>query len=133
MRDLRRATIWLGLIGSVSLLSLAARAEDGVQAVAPDPLRPALVDAVEPSFHDVAMDRTQAENAAPVPDIALPEPAPVTITAADLTPADGLGIPLPDAAPVATLTQSDWIRIAVEKRLADDAAMRELRLDKRDR
>jgi murein L,D-transpeptidase YcbB/YkuD len=134
MRGLRKTTIWLGLIGSVSLLSLAVRADDGVQGVAPDRFQPVLMEeAAEPSFHDVAIDRAPAQNnAARLEDIPLPEPSPVTITAGDLKSADGLDIPLPDPA-VMALTPSDWLRVAVEKRLADDAAMRELRLDRRDR
>jgi L,D-transpeptidase YcbB len=133
MRGLRKTTIWVGLIGSVSLLSLAVRADDGAQDVASDRFQPVLMEeAAEPSFHDVAIDRAPAQNAARMEDIPLPEPSPVTITAGDLKPAGGSDIPLPDPA-VMALTPSDWLRIAVEKRLADDAAMRELRLDRRDR
>ena len=133
MRGLRKTTIWLGLIGSVSLLSLAVQADEGVQGAASDRLQPVLMEeAAEPSFHDVAIDRAPAQNAARTDNIPLPEPAPVTITAGDLKPADGLDIPLPDPA-VMALTPSDWLRVAVEKRLADDAAMRDLRLDRRDR
>ena len=133
MRGLRKTTIWLGLIGSVSLLSPAVRADDGVRGVAPDRLQPVLMGgAAEPSFHDVAIDQAPVQDAARTDHIPLPEPSPVTITAGDLRPADGLDIPLPDPA-VMALTPSDWLRVAVEKRLADDAAMRELRLDRRDR
>ncbi|MCB5177269.1 L,D-transpeptidase family protein [Microvirga lenta] len=113
MRNLRKTSLWLGLIGSVSLLPLPALAEDSRSPAA------------EPSFHDVAAPR----------DIAMPEPepaAPVTITAGDLKPSDSLDIPLPDA-PAVTLTASDWFRIAMESRLADEAALRELRLSRSER
>jgi murein L,D-transpeptidase YcbB/YkuD len=129
MRKLRTTSRWLGLIGSVSLLALPAVAQETGHA-APDSVRSALpgIVAAEPSFHDVA--------APPAPkEIALPDPvpaAPLTITAADVKPVDPLAIPLPEAAAV-TLNASDWFRIAMEKRLAADASLRDLRLGRAER
>lgn len=127
MRGLRKTALWLGLIGSVSLLSLSAMAEGGGEAALSDSLQPIPIEAVaEPSFHDI--DIRAREAAMPAPEPA----APVTITASDLKPAASLDVPLPDAAAL-TLVSSDWARIAVEGRLADEAFMRELRLNRSDR
>lgn len=122
MFGVRKRALWLGLIGSVSLLPLSALAESPL----PDSLQPVPVEtAADPSFHDIDVGSRE---------VALPpqEPAPVTITASDLKPADLLNIPLPDAAGL-TLVSSDWARVAVEGRLADDAFMRELRVNRSDR
>ena len=132
MRDLRKAAIWLGLIGSVSLLPLSALAED---AGSPphDASAPVLADApAEPSFHDVVV---QTPATAGMASDAIPaiEPAPVAIDAADLKPAPAIDIPLPDAAPVTALMQADVFRMAVEGLFADDAAMREMRVSGKDR
>ena len=125
MRNLRKTTLWLGLAGSVSLVTLPAMAEDS-EGVRPDPLHPVIVETAEPSFHDVAMSPREQE-------IPPPEPAaPVTITAQDLRPDDAPIIPLPDPA-TAAITQSDFLRIAMESRLADEAVLRELRLSRSDR
>ncbi|QRM28924.1 murein L,D-transpeptidase [Microvirga sp. VF16] len=124
MRDLRKTALWLGLIGSVSLLPLTTLAEDIANA------HPEVVQAApaEPSFHDVAVEKDIASQVIP-----LPEPAPVTIESVDLKPAPAIDIPLPDAAPVTALMQADLVRIAVEGLFADDAAMREMRVNSRDR
>lgn len=129
MRDWRKTALWLGLIGSVSLSSLAA-AQDAAQPAHSGP-ESALVaqDSAQPSFHDVPV----ASQPAALPEIALPDAAPVTIEAADLKPAGTLDIPLPENPAAVAFTRSDWLRTAVEKRFADDAAMRELRLSKTDR
>ncbi len=132
MRAPRKTAIWLGLIGSVSLLSLSALAEDGAPAPLADPPRPVIAqDAAEPSFHDVVIDRAPVQDQADA--IPVPEPAPVTITASDRKPADSIEVPLPDAMPVMTVTQADWLRIAVESLFEDDAAMRDFRLGRQDR
>jgi murein L,D-transpeptidase YcbB/YkuD len=131
MRDLRKATLWLGLLGSASLLPLPVMAEGGK----PDSFEPILADSVaaEPSFHDVVVDHKPVAPAAQEIAIPAPEPAaPVTINAADVKPVNSFDIPLPDAMDAA-VTRSDWFRIAIESRLADDAAMRELRLNRSDR
>jgi len=129
MRDLRKTALWLGLIGSVSLLPLSALAEDtGAR-------QPDIVQSVpaEPSFHDVAVQESSAQKDVASQPIPLPEPAPVVIESADLKPAPAIDIPLPDAAPVTALMQADLFRIAVEGLFADDAAMRELRVSGKDR
>ncbi len=133
MRDLRKTAIWLGLIGSVSFISLSAMAEDSAH-VAPDGLQPALVDKpAEPSFHDVVVNNASTQERSDVQNITPPEPAPVVIDAADLKPAGSIDVPLPDAAPVTALMQQDLFRIAVEGLLADDGVARELRLGRKDR
>jgi L,D-transpeptidase YcbB len=135
MRRLRKTTLWLSLAGSVSLLSLPALAE-GTESHTADSLRPVLVEpAAEPSFRDVALDPKAEQPSRTTHDIAIPVPesaAPVAITGSDLKPADPLNIPLPDPT-MPALTRSDWFRIAVESRLADEVAMRELRLNRADR
>ncbi|MBF9234775.1 L,D-transpeptidase family protein [Microvirga alba] len=129
MRSLRKTTLWLGLIGSVSLLSLSAFAEDQNTPDLTDALQPVLAQsAAEPSFHDVVIGETTRDIAMPLPEA----PAPVTITASDLKPAEALDVPVPDIA-AATVTPTDWFRIAVEGRFADDAFMRDLRLSRADR
>jgi murein L,D-transpeptidase YcbB/YkuD len=133
MRALRRTTIWLGLIGSVSLLSLSAMAED----IAPTP--PAAAEPIvaeqpaEPSFHDVVANQAPVQAEAAQPIVIPPEPAPVVFGAADLKPDAAIDVPLPEAAPVAALMQSDLLRIAVATLLADDRALRDLRLAPPDR
>jgi murein L,D-transpeptidase YcbB/YkuD len=133
MRALRRTTIWLGLIGSVSLLSLSAMAED----TAPTP--PAAAESIvaeqpaEPSFHDVVSNHALVQPEAAQPIVIPPEPAPVVFGAADLKPDAAIDVPLPEAAPVAALMQSDLLRIAVATLLADDRALRDLRLAPPDR
>ena len=132
MRDLRKAAIWLGLIGSVSLLPLSALAEDA-GSPPQDASAPVLADApAEPSFHDVVV---QTPATAGMASDAIPaiEPAPVAIDAADLKPAPAIDIPLPDAAPVTALMQADVFRMAVAGLFADDAAMREMRVSGKDR
>jgi murein L,D-transpeptidase YcbB/YkuD len=134
MRSLRKTAIWLGLIGSVSLLPLSAVAEDSSSTPLPDALLPVLADSpAEPSFHDVAIPQPSVREDTALQVIAPPEPAPVIINASDLKPANFIDIPLPDAAPVTAIMQSDMLRIAMESLLADDAVMRELRLSRRDR
>jgi murein L,D-transpeptidase YcbB/YkuD len=133
MRGLRKTAVWLGLIGSVSLLSLSAVAEDAVQNPQPD-LQPVLVESpAEPSFHDVAVQEKPVQRDVASPAIPPPEPAPFSMEAADLKPAPAIDIPLPDAAPVTALMQADIVRMTVEGLFADDAAMRELRVSGKDR
>lgn len=129
MRDLRKTALWLGLIGSVSLLPLSVLAEDA------DGRRPGIVQPVpaEPSFHDVAAQEAPAQVDVASQPIPLPEPAPVVLESVDLKPAPAIDIPLPDAAPVTALMQTDLFRIAMEGLFADEAAMRELRLSGKDR
>ncbi|WP_230531393.1 L,D-transpeptidase family protein [Microvirga roseola] len=131
MRDWRRKTLWLGLIGSVSFMPLAALAESGPVPAAP--AEPVILEPAEPSFDDAMVDLAPARQE-PRPDvIPLTEPAPVTINAADLKPAGSLDIPLPETAPVAVVTRSDWDRIAIDRLFSDEAAMRQLRLEGRER
>jgi murein L,D-transpeptidase YcbB/YkuD len=129
MRDLRKTALWLGLIGSVSLLPLSALAEDAGSS------QPDIAQSVpaEPSFHDVAVRQSPAQKDEASQAIPILEPAPVTIESADLKPAPAIDIPLPDAAPVTALMQADLFRMAVEGLFADDAAMRELRVSGKDR
>ncbi len=129
MRDLRKTALWLGLIGSVSLLPLSALAEDAGSS------QPGIAQSVpaEPSFHDVAVRQSPAQKDEASQAIPIPEPAPVTIESADLKPTPAIDIPLPDAAPVTALMQADLFRMAVEGLFADDAAMRELRVSGKDR
>ncbi|MBQ0824009.1 L,D-transpeptidase family protein [Microvirga sp. HBU67558] len=128
MRGLRKTALWLGLIGSVSLLPLAALAEDaGIQ---PDLVQTA---PAEPSFHDAAVPETPPRPDTASQAIPLLEPAPVTVEAADLRASPVIDIPLPDAAPVTALMQTDLFRMAVEGLLADEAAMRDLRVSGKDR
>ncbi len=129
MRDLRKTALWLGLIGSVSLLPIAVLAEDASNAE-PNIVHSAPAD---PSFHDVAVQESPARKDVASQPIPLPEPAPIAIDSADLKPAPAIDIPLPDAAPVTALMQADLFRIAVEGLFADDAAMRELRVNGKDR
>jgi L,D-transpeptidase YcbB len=132
MRDLRKAAIWLGLIGSVSLLPLSALAGDA-GSPPQDASAPVLADApAEPSFHDVVV-QTPATGGMASDAIPAIEPAPVAIDAADLKPAPAIDIPLPDAAPVTALMQADVFRMAVAGLFADDAAMREMRVSGKDR
>jgi murein L,D-transpeptidase YcbB/YkuD len=116
MRDLRTTTLWLGLLGSASLLTLPAAAQVSPQ---PDPFVLTDTVAAEPSFHDVAADSVPGAPAAPQ-------------AAADSAPPVSIDIPLPGPLDVAA-TRSDWFRIAIEERLADETAMRELRLSRADR
>jgi murein L,D-transpeptidase YcbB/YkuD len=104
MRELRKTALWLGLIGSASFVSLPALAQ------------------TSPSS---SSDIFQA--------IPLPEPAPVVLEIADRKPEPVIDIPLPDAAPVAVLMQQDVLRLTMEGLLADDAAMRDLRLSSKER
>src|SRR3954467_4533203 len=129
MRDLRKTALWLGLIGSVSLLPLSALAED-----AGSP-RTDIIQSVpaEPSLHDLGVEEAPAQKDVASQAIPIPEPAPVTIESVDLKPAPSIDIPLPDAAPVVALMQTDLFRMAVEGLFADDAAMRELRVSGKDR
>ncbi len=119
MRDLRKTTIWLGLLGSVSFSSLSAMAETGTS-VSPDAPAP-IVAAVpaEPFFDDVAIPVT--------------EPAPVTFDTVETKPEPAIDVPMPDAAPVTALMQQDVLRMMTEGLLADDAAMRQMRLSKKER
>ncbi|KFG67834.1 L,D-transpeptidase family protein [Microvirga sp. BSC39] len=134
MRGLRKTAIWLGLIGSVSLLPLVASADDIAISQQSDRVEPAIAESpTQPSFHDVAIQDASAPKDIASPAIPLTEPAPVSIEAADLKAAPAIEIPLPDAAPVTALMQTDIVRMAVEGLFADDAAMRELRVGTRDR
>ncbi|MGO4388166.1 murein L,D-transpeptidase [Microvirga sp. 2YAF29] len=119
MRDLRKTTIWLGLLGSVSLFSLSAMAENGTD-LSPDAPAP-IVAAVpaEPSFDDAAIPVT--------------EPAPVTFETVETKPEPVIDVPMPDPAPVTALMQQDVLRMAVEGLLADDATTRQMRLGKKER
>jgi murein L,D-transpeptidase YcbB/YkuD len=133
MRGLRKTAIWLGLIGSVSLLPLGAVAEDIALTPHTDPSRPIIVEgAAEPSSHVVVQD-APAQGDIASQAIPLPEAAPFSMEAADAKPAPAIEIPLPDAAPVTALMQADIGRMAVEGLFADDAAMRELRVGGKDR
>ncbi|MCB8822393.1 L,D-transpeptidase family protein [Microvirga rosea] len=131
MLSLRKTALWLGLLGTVSLMSLAAGAAEG-DAGGPQPIPPSVtIDVAEPSFADVA-----PPPAAPAPkDVALPDPppaAPVTIDAAEvIRPLPD--IPLPDSAAALAAAQKDWLRVAVEARLSADLTLRELRLRQSDR
>lgn len=127
MRSLRKTTLWLGLIGSVSLFSLSALAQEPQASDVTESFQPALAEPATPSFQDVELGKSPQDIAIP-----LEEPAPVTITAHDVKPADVLDIPTPDVA-IATVTPSDWYRIALEGRFADETFMRELRLSRTDR
>ncbi|WP_243374683.1 L,D-transpeptidase family protein [Microvirga solisilvae] len=126
MRDWRKTALWLGLFGSVSLLPLTAIAQtlDNDLALSQSP--------AEPSFNDVAMPGAPMQKAA-TETIPLPEPAPVTLDKADLKPEPAISIPLPEAAPVTALMQQDVLRIAMQNLLASDAAMRDLRLNRKER
>ncbi|MCG7394369.1 L,D-transpeptidase family protein [Microvirga sp. ACRRW] len=131
MRDLRRTALWLGLIGSVSFLSLSAMAQT-TTGDSPDTSQPVLAQSpAEPSFHDVAVQAAPTQAEPTLPLIPLPEPAPFSMQAADAEPK--IEIPLPDAAPVTALMQQDVLRMIVEGLLADDAAMRSLRLSRKER
>ncbi len=134
MRGLRKTAVWLGLFGSVSLLPLAASANDISTSPQADRIEPVVVESpAQPSFHDVTIQDAPALQDVTSQAIPLTEPAPVSIEAADLKPAPAIEIPLPDAAPVTALMQADIVRIAVEGLFADDAAMRELRVSAKDR
>lgn len=116
MRDWRKTALWLGLIGSASLLSLSAMAQTAISGPA-DNTEPVLAQSpAEPSFHDVGM-----------------QPNPSQENTADLKPEPAIDIPLPDAAPVTALMQQDVLRMSVENLLANDAAMRDLRLSRKER
>ncbi|MGO4573580.1 L,D-transpeptidase family protein [Microvirga sp. 2TAF3] len=131
MCSLRKTTPWLGLIGSVSLLSLSAMAADNGAGASLHSLPPITIETAEPSFADVVVNREEPANL----EAAIPEPeptAPVTITGTDIVkPLPE--IPLPDAAAAMASAQSDWLRVALEERLSADTAMRELRLKGSDR
>ncbi len=132
MRDLRKTALWLGLIGSVSFLSLSAMAQTNTDS-SPDISPPVLAqDAAEPSFHDVEVGAAPQEEAG-APNIPLPEPAPFSMEASDVTPEPRIEIPLPEAAPVTALMQQDVLRMVVEGLLADDGMARSLRLTKKER
>jgi L,D-transpeptidase YcbB len=111
MRDLRKTTIWLGLLGSVSFFSLSAMAESGPS---PNASAPA-----ETSLEDVAIPVT--------------EPAPVAFDKAEAKPEPAFDVPMPDPAPVTALIQQDMLRMTVEGMLADDTAARQMRLGKKER
>ncbi|KLK92934.1 peptidoglycan-binding protein [Microvirga vignae] len=133
MRDLRKTALWLGLIGSASLLSLSAMAQTVTSGTTDAPQPVLALSPAEPSFHDVSMPpATEKENTA-LQAIPVPDPAPVTLDTAGLKPAPAIEIPLPDAAPVTALMQQDVLRIMMEGLLADDAAMRDLGLSKKER
>jgi L,D-transpeptidase YcbB len=127
MRDWRKTALWLGLFGSVSLLSLTATAQslDSEPALAQSP--------AAPSFHDVRMPAVPIQENATAQAIPLPEPAPITLDTADLKSEPAISIPLPEAAPVTALMQQDVLRMAMENLLANDAAMRDLRLSRKER
>ncbi|QFU15429.1 L,D-transpeptidase family protein [Microvirga thermotolerans] len=126
MLSLRKTTLWLGLVGSVSLAPLPALAAEG-EAGLPRPPLPPVAEPAQPSFGDMAAPASR-EVALPEP----PPPAPVTLEAAEAAkplPA----IPLPDPAPALAAAQADWLRMALEARLASDAFLKELRLKQGDR
>lgn len=127
MRDWRKTALWLSLFGSASLLSLTTMAQtlDPEPALAQNP--------AEPSFHDVAVPAAPVQDNAILQAIPLPEPAPVALDSVELRPEPAISIPLPDAAPVTALMQQDVLRIAMETLLSNDAAMRDLRLSKKER
>lgn len=127
MRDWRKTALWLGLFGSVSLLSLTTMAQslDHEPALAQSP--------AEPSFHDVAAPAAPAQKKTSLQAIPVPEPAPIALDTADLKPEPAITIPLPEPAPVTALMQQDVLRMAMESLLANDAAMRDLRLSKKER
>lgn len=134
MRGLRKTAVWIGLIGSASFLPLTALAEDVAVAPPTDHSQPIIVEsAAEPSFHDVVVQDAPAQRDIASQVIPLPEPAPVSIEAADLTLVPVIEIPLPDAAPVTALMQADIVRMVVEGLFTDDGAMRELRVGSKDR
>ncbi len=134
MRGVRKTAVWLGLIGSVSLLPLAVMADDIAASPQPGLVQPIAVEsAAEPSFHDIAPQEAPAQKDAGSQTIPLPDPAPISLEAADLRPAPAIEIPLPDAAPVTALMQADIARMALEGLFADDAAMRALRVSAKDR
>lgn len=119
MRDLRKTTIWLSLLGSASFLSLPAMAETGTSST-PDASAPIVVAApAEPSFEDIAIPVT--------------EPAAVSFDTVETKPAPAIEIPLPDPAPVTALMQQDVLRMTVEQLLADENATRQLRLGRKER
>jgi len=128
MLSLRKTALWLGLVGSVSLASLSAFAAEGEIGL-PQPALPLpAIEPAEPSFADVTVP------AAPR-DVALPEPppaAPVVLDTAE-TVAPLPEIPLPDPAPVLATARADWLRVALEERLASDTLLRDLRLRQADR
>jgi murein L,D-transpeptidase YcbB/YkuD len=134
MRGLRKTAVWLGLIGSVSLLPLAVLAEDIATSPQPDLVQTIVIEsAAEPSFHDIVVENATALKDTASQIIPLSEPAPVSLETVDLKPAPAIEIPLPDAAPVTALMQADIVRMAVEGLFADDSAMRELRVGAKDR
>ncbi len=133
MRDLRKTALWLGLIGSASLLSLSTTAQtatgdslDGSRTV------PGQISA-EPSYRNVDSRPAPAQEKSSLQPIPLPEPAQVHLDIGDLKPEPAIDIPLPEAAPVTALMQQDVLRMTVEGLLADDAAMRDLRLSQKER
>lgn len=134
MRDWRKTTLWLGLIGSASLLSLSATAQSPTSD-SPTVTQPVIEQIpAEPSFHDVKAQPAAAQDTSGLDPIPLPEPAPVTFEATDRArPEPTIDIPLPEEAPVTALMQQDVLRMAVEGLLADEAAMRDLRLSQKDR
>jgi len=133
MRDLRKTALWLGLIGSASLLSLSAMAQT-MTSDSPDVSRPVPVqNPAVPSLHNVAAQPASTQENSALEAIPLPEPAPVVLETVDLKPEPAIDIPLPDAAPVTALMQQDVLRMTVEGRLADDATMRDLRLSQKER
>jgi murein L,D-transpeptidase YcbB/YkuD len=133
MRDLRKTALWLALIGSVSCSSLSAMAQtvtnDSSNASQPVPAH----SPAEPSFHDAAVQPASVQENSALNAIPLPEPAPVTLDTVDLKPEPAIDIPLPEAAPVTMLMQQDVLRMTVEGLLADEAAMRDLRLSPKER
>ncbi|WP_414472003.1 L,D-transpeptidase family protein [Microvirga sp. M2] len=133
MRDLRRTALWLGLIGSASFLSLSAMAQTATHD-SPGAAEPVLAQSpAEPSFHDVVAEPVPDQEKATHHAIPLPEPAPVVLETADRKPEPAIDIPLPEAAPVTALMQQDMLRLTVEGLLADEAAMRDLRLSTKER
>ncbi|HEU6442188.1 MAG TPA: L,D-transpeptidase family protein [Microvirga sp.] len=119
MRDLRKTALWLGLIGSASFLSPSAMAQTATSD-SPDISGTVPVQTpAEPSFRNVNAQLAPAQENSSLQIIPLPEPA--------------IDIPLPEAAPVTALMQQDVLRMTVEGLLADDAAMRDLRLSQNER
>lgn len=127
MRDWRKTAVWLGLFGSVSLLPLTTMAQtlDNEPVLAQSP--------AEPSFHDVVTPAAPTQENEAAQAVPLPDPAPVVLDTADLKPEPDIAVPMPEAAPVTALMQQDVLRMVMEGLLADDALMRELRLNKKER
>ncbi|MGO4705021.1 murein L,D-transpeptidase [Microvirga sp. 2MCAF38] len=126
MRHLRRTIGCLGLAGSVSLFAVAASALETAEGGLP------------PDATSDFVIAQPIEPATPVFDDLLPPllaPAPVAISEEDSRPLQAsTDLPPPETpAAAVTFTQTDLLRGAISERLANDVAMRELRLNAKDR